>query len=97
MLFVLLLTSTLAAADGGFGTASNAKEGFQIVHADQLDQWLKAGKPPVHLYDANHDEFRKENGIINGAVLLAGSDWDLAKTLPADKSARLVFYCSNKL
>jgi hypothetical protein len=78
-----------AAADGG-------KEAFEIIHVDQLEQMLHDTKTPVHVFDANNDEFRKKEGIIPGAVLLDGHDFDM-KVLPADKSATLVFYCSNKL
>jgi hypothetical protein len=91
LLIATVLSSTSpATADGG-------TEAFQIIHADQLEQMLHDGKPPVHVYDANNDEFRKKEGIIPGAVLLDGHDFDLQKVLPADKGATLVFYCSNKL
>jgi hypothetical protein len=91
ILSTMLTTTPASSADGG-------EEGFRIIHSDQLEQMLHAGKPEVHLYDANHDEFRNKEGIIPGAVLLTNAhDYDLAKTLPADKSATLVFYCSNKL
>jgi hypothetical protein len=91
LLMAIALSTSSSPADGG-------KEGFAIIHADQLEQMLRQGKPQVHLYDANHDEFRKKEGIIAGAVLLGDShDYDVEKTLPADKNATLVFYCSNKL
>jgi hypothetical protein len=91
LLSTVLTTTPAPSADGG-------EEGFQIIHSAELEQMLHQGKPEVHLYDANHDEFRKKEGIIPGAVLLTNAhDYDLAKTLPADKNATLVFYCSNKL
>jgi hypothetical protein len=84
------LSTSTPSSDGG-------EDGFQIIHTDQLEHMLRQGKPQVHLYDANNDEFRKKEGIIPGAVLLEGHDFDVQKVLPADKSATLVFYCSNRL
>lgn len=44
--------------------------------------------------DVNNDKFRKENGTIPGAILLA----DMGPAgLPEDKAASLVFYCTNRL
>jgi rhodanese-related sulfurtransferase len=46
--------------------------------------------------DANGEQFRKENGVIPGAVLLTSfNKYDAAKELPASKDAKLVFYCAN--
>ena len=72
-------------------------EGFRLINADALAAMQADTAHPVHIYDANHDEFRKEEGVIAGASLLSGSDFDVAATLPKDKGAPLVFYCSSKL
>lgn len=49
-------------------------------------------------YDANTAAFRKKNGKVPGAVLLADyNGYDAAKTLPADKASQLVFYCTSRL
>ena len=46
--------------------------------------------------DANGTDFRKENGIIPGAVMLTSyNKYDVAKELPAAKGSKLVFYCAN--
>jgi len=46
--------------------------------------------------DANGEDFRKQNGIIPGAVMLSHfNQYDAAKELPAAKDAKLVFYCAN--
>jgi hypothetical protein len=48
--------------------------------------------------DANTDDFRKSNGKVPGAVLLASyRDYDVKTVLPQSKDTPLVFYCSNKL
>jgi rhodanese-related sulfurtransferase len=61
----------------------------------QLADLQKAGS--VVVLDANTEDFRKENGVIPGAVLLTSSSkYDVAQ-LPADKSSKLVFYCTSRL
>ncbi len=46
--------------------------------------------------DANNADTRAKFGVIPGAVLLSSYDrYDLAKELPADRGAMLVFYCAN--
>jgi hypothetical protein len=70
---------------------------FRLINADALVALQADATHPVHIFDANHDEFRKKEGIIGGAVLLKDHDYDVAATLPQDKGAPLVFYCSNKL
>ncbi|HYO57185.1 rhodanese-like domain-containing protein [Archangium sp.] len=50
----------------------------------------------VTVLDANNADFRKQNGIIPGAVLLTHfQKYDAAQELPAAKDAKLVFYCAN--
>jgi hypothetical protein len=92
MTFVLL---------GAIAACSSAKsedgETFRLINADALVALQADTAHPVHIFDANHDDFRKKEGIIGGAVLLQDHDYDVKATLPADKSAPLVFYCSNKL
>jgi hypothetical protein len=47
--------------------------------------------------DANTEDFRKSNGKVPGAVLLASyREYDPARVLPADKERQLVFYCTNR-
>lgn len=46
--------------------------------------------------DANTDKTRAAEGLIPGArVLSSATQYDVAKELPAQKSATLVFYCAN--
>jgi len=42
--------------------------------------------------DANDSDTRKEYGVIPGAVLLAGKNYELSQ-LPTAKTDKLVFYC----
>ena len=50
----------------------------------------------VNIYDANGWGLRSTAGVIPGAHLLTSDDkYDVAKELPANKSAKLVFYCAD--
>jgi hypothetical protein len=47
--------------------------------------------------DANDDDYRKSNGRVPGAILLASyREYDPSRVLPADKERQLVFYCSTR-
>jgi len=104
LLFSLALaqTATSPAAppktDAAPHAASEAAEGFRILHSDELAALLADSKHPIHLYDANHDAFRQEEGVIASATLLDNPhEYPTDTVLPADKAAPLVFYCSNRL
>jgi hypothetical protein len=74
-----------------------ADEAFKEIHVSDLVA-LQHAKPKVHVYDANTEEFRAKNGVIPGAAMLSSFDkYDVAKELPADKNAPLVFYCTSRL
>lgn len=45
------------------------------------------------VYDCNSDKTRKKVGVLPGAVLVADEEAYNANILPADKSAKIVFYC----
>jgi hypothetical protein len=92
---LLLLSALPARAEPAAPTSSAApaKEKFELIHVDQLVKLMKEGQPQI--FDANGADFRTSNGIIPGAHLLASFRFDPATTLPADKSAPLVFYCAN--
>ena len=89
---VLLSGLTVAAR------AADAKsEKFKLIHVAELASELKAEKKPV-VCDANTKDVRKKYGVVPGSILLASSSkFDVAKTLPADKSTTLVFYCANTM
>ena len=74
--------------------ASNPELNF--IHVPDLKSWMSDAKVPVHIFDANGAKTRSGEGIIIGAKLLSSSgSYDVAKELPADQKARLVFYCYN--
>lgn len=60
---------------------------------DEVEQAIATKKAtPV---DCNSDGTRKKKGVVPGAILISDDEAYAASELPADKSATLVFYCSN--
>lgn len=73
---------------------ADAKSDFKLATIAQVADLQKEKK--VTVLDANNADFRKQNGVIPGAVLLTHfQNYDAAKELPAAKDAKLVFYCAN--
>jgi len=65
-----------------------------VVSVDELDALM--AKKSCTVVDANGEKTREELGVIPGAVRLpTGTEYELASTLPEDKNANLVFYCSS--
>jgi hypothetical protein len=85
----------------GLGFAALVAGGCKSQHAavQQLTvpDSVAAHKAGAVFVDANTEEFRKENGKVPGAILLANyREYDAKTVLPASKDTPLVFYCSNK-
>lgn len=58
---------------------------------------IAAHKAGAVFVDANNEDFRKDNGKVPGAILLANyRTYDVKSVLPEKKDTPLVFYCSNK-
>jgi hypothetical protein len=69
---------------------------FAVIRADKLASLMNDPNSHVNIYDANGWGLRSTAGVIPGAHLLSSDDkYDVAKELPADKSAKLVFYCAD--
>jgi ABC-type glycerol-3-phosphate transport system substrate-binding protein len=90
LLFVLGVT---ALAAGGCKTQQHA-----AVKELTVAEAVAAHQAGAVFLDANTEDFRKSNGKVPGAVLLASyRDYDVKTALPQSKDTPLVFYCSNKL
>jgi hypothetical protein len=77
---------------GGQPEADNIKQ----IHVAELVALMHDPKAHVYIYDANLHDVRAQYGIIPGARLLSSAGkYDVANELPADKHAKLVFYCTN--
>ncbi len=70
---------------------------FKVIRADELANLMADPSSHVKVYDANLPDTRVRVGVIDGAHLLSSYDtYNIAKELPADKNARIVFYCFDK-
>lgn len=95
----LLFASVLALAGVGAGCSkSDSKHGSSKVEhqipeisIDEVEAGLAAKTMTV--YDCNGDKTRKRVGVIDGAILVDDEETYSESILPADKSAKLVFYC----
>jgi hypothetical protein len=94
---VLITAIPVMATD--IGSIINSKpeqDKFQIIHVDDLAKLMADPNAHVHIYDANPPHVRKTEGMIPGArPLSSDSHYDVAEELPANKNAKLVFYCHN--
>jgi hypothetical protein len=85
----ILLVAALALA-----ACKTAPDLFKELSAVEA---LAAHQSGAQFLDANTEDFRKDNGIVPGAILLASSSKYDVSVLPADRDKPLVFYCSNRL
>src|SRR5271170_5160849 len=95
---VLSVTAPVFAFD--IGSLLNNKptepDKFAIIRVDKLAALMADPTSHVSIYDANGWGLRSTAGVIPGAHLLTSDDkYDVATTLPPDKSAKLVFYCAD--
>ena len=75
---------------------SKQPDKFAIIRVDALASMIADSNSHVNIYDANGWALRSRAGVIPGAHLLTSDDkYDIAKELPAEKSAKLVFYCAD--
>jgi rhodanese-related sulfurtransferase len=94
ILALVLLVTPMAFAANSATTAP--ADSLRLVHVNDLETWMKTAPTTLHIYDANNDKTRDKEGVIPGAVALPSANhYDIAATLPADKNAKLVFYCAN--
>ncbi len=62
-----------------------------------LDEALALHKSGAAFFDVNVPDFREEYGVVTGAKLVDSAvRYDVATTLPADKNAALIFYCTSR-
>ncbi len=69
---------------------------FAVIRVDTLASLMNDPNSHVNIYDANGWGLRSTAGVIPGAHLLTSDDkYDVAKELPPNKGAKLVFYCAD--
>jgi hypothetical protein len=74
---------------------SSEPDSIKKIHVAELVALMHNPRAHVIIYDVNLHDVRAKYGVIPGARLLSSADgYDLSE-LPADKHAKLVFYCTN--
>ncbi len=96
----ILLGAVLALAtvggcsnDKSSSAAAEKADDVPTVTLDETDKLLAANEATA--VDCNGDRTRTKYGILPGAVLIADEESFPASDLPADKTRRLIFYCSD--
>lgn len=95
---VLSITAPAFAFDLGsiLNNKPKAPDKFAIIGVAKLVSLMNDPSSHVNIYDANGWGLRATAGVIPGAHLLTSDDkYDVAKELPPNKSANLVFYCAD--
>lgn len=102
LLFAAAAAASLALAGAAGCTSTDKAEATPSDHAkddvasmtmDQVEQGLAAKQ--LTAVDCNPDRTRKKMGVLPGAILVADPGDYPASALPADKTAKLVFYCAD--
>lgn len=98
MVAIGLASPAIAIANDIASIVTNERpaENFKIIGISDLARMTANPKSGANVYDANGPSLRDSVGVVPGANLLSSSDkYDVATTLPADKHAKLVFYCAD--
>ena len=96
----IIATSVASAFAFDIGALLNNKpkqpDKFAVIRVDALATLIADSNSHVNIYDANGWARRSRAGVIPGAHLLTSDDkYNVANELPAEKSAKLVFYCAD--
>jgi hypothetical protein len=70
-----------------------AEETFPTMTVDQVEAAIASKE--VTPVDCNGEMTRKHMGVVPGAILVTDEAEYAPSELPADKTTKLVFYCSN--
>ncbi len=93
----LFTTVSVARAFDITSLLKNKPDNFKVIYVADLVKLMNDPSSHVNIYDANGPGLRNTAGIIPGAHLLKSDDsYDVAKELPANKNALLVFYCADR-
>lgn len=72
-------------------SADKAKDETPALSMDDVQKGIEA--KTLTAVDCNGDRTRKKMGTLPGAILVTDEESFAATELPADKGAKLVFYC----
>lgn len=74
-------------------TGATTGEQFSTMTLDEVEQAITANQATA--VDCNGDRTRKKLGVVPGAVLVTDDEAYAASELPADKTRKLIFYCTD--
>lgn len=89
----LALSAIGGCSKSGDKTEETSEASLPTMTVDQVDQQLAAKQ--ITAVDCNGEGTRKKMGVLPGAILVTDEEAYAPSELPADKAAKLVFYCSN--
>src|SRR5687767_11786169 len=89
---VLGLAAVSGCSKDKSASGESAEEQFATMTLDEVEKGLAANE--LTAIDCNGESTRKKHGVLPGAILVADEETFPASDLPADKSRKLVFYCS---
>jgi hypothetical protein len=74
-------------------TEQKDEQKFATMTMDEVEAAITSGQATA--VDCNGDRTRKKMGVLPGAVLVTDEEEYGASELPADKTRKLIFYCSD--
>jgi hypothetical protein len=89
----LALASISGCAKDKTESAAKATAEFPAMTVDEVEQGLDAKQ--LTAVDCNGDRTRKKLGVVPGAIIISDEEAYLVGELPADKTTKLVFYCTD--
>lgn len=93
LLFATLIALAPLAACSKSEKADPAKQEAKLPEISVADAAAGLEAKQLTFVDCNSEKTRKKDGIIPGAILVDDEETFAAGALPADKAAKLVFYC----
>ena len=93
LLFATLIALAPLAACSKSDKADSSKQEAKLPEISVADAAAGMEAKQVTFVDCNAPQTRKKLGIIPGAVLVDDEETFTESVLPADKAAKLVFYC----
>ena len=91
---IVALSAVSVGCEKSDKAAAKAEEQFPTMTPDEVEAQLATKS--VTPVDCNGEGTRKKMGILPGAILITDEEQFGPSELPADKTTKLVFYCSKE-
>jgi hypothetical protein len=90
---VIAVSAATGCSKGEEKTEQKAEQDYPKMTLDEVEAGIAANT--LTAVDCNGDKTRKKYGAVPGAVLITDEESYPESELPADKTRKLVFYCSD--